>query len=363
MFFDVTRRVYVDDPNYVQPLTLERQDHLNAKKNPALGQMEVAYWVVLRGLTPVGRISCQINQAHLAHHQDQTAQFGFFEAIDDTDVIELLVSTAEIWARERGMSRLQGPFTLSINDESGLLVSGFDTPPNMMMPHGRPYYDIRLGQLGYAKAKDLLAYDFEVNAPWPPEAQRLVDRTGRMRGVSFRSLDMKNYQAEINAICDVFNDAWSENWNFIPFGEAEAAYLAKSIHPIINKDCFAIGELDGEAVAMAVTLPNLNEAIRDLDGRLMPLGWAKLFWRLKVSGVKSWRMPLMGLRRRLQGTLKGAALTLGVIDRIKHYHQSQGVERGELSWILEDNAAVKSVIDAVGGQAYKTYRIYERQLG
>ena len=361
-FFDVTRHVYADDVNFVQPLTLERLDHLNPKKNPAFASIEIAYWVVFRGTSPVGRISCQINQAHLALYQDKTAHFGFFEAIDDDEVIELLFSTAEIWARERGMERLQGPFSVSINDESGLLIDGFDRPPNMMMPHGRPYYDARMQSSGFTKAKDLIAYDMDVSAPWPKDAQRLIDRTARMSGMQFRPLDMSKYAKEISLICDIFNDAWSQNWNFIPFGEAEGVYLAKSIRPIVNKDCFAIGELNGEPVAMSVTLPNLNEAIADLDGKVLPFGWAKVLWRLKVKGVTSWRMPLMGLRKHLQGTLKGAAMTLGVIDRIKRFHQSQGVLTGELSWILEDNDAIKTVIDTVGGKPYKTYRIYERPI-
>jgi hypothetical protein len=173
---------------------------------------------------------------------------------------------------------------------------------------------------------------------------------------------MKRYGEEIKTICRIFNDAWAENWGFIPFGDEEAQYLAKSLRPLINPGSFAIGELDGEPVAMTATVPNLNEAIRDLDGRLLPLGWAKLLWQLKVKGVKTGRMPLMGVVRRLQGTPKGAALALGVIDAVKSYHAVRGYERAELSWILEDNEAVKDVVQAVGGVPYKRYRIYEKAL-
>lgn len=362
LFFDVTRQVYRDDPNFVQPLFVERMDHLNPKKNPAFDSMEVAYWVVLRGLVPVGRISGQINRLHRERYGDSAGHFGFFEAIDDAEVIELLLTTVEIWSRERGAKVLQGPFSLSINDESGLLIDGFETPPQMMMPHGRPYYRGRLEALGFDKAKDLIAYDIDVTQPWPGQAQKLVDRMDKFKGLRFRSLEWGRFEEEVGTICRIFNDAWSNNWNFIPLGDAEAIYLAKSIKPIVDADCFAIGELNGEPVAMAVTLPNLNEAIADLDGRLLPLGWAKLLYRLKIAGVKSWRMPLMGIKRSLQGSLKGAALTLGVIDRIKTYHTKNGVERGELSWILEDNDAIKSVIETVGGVPYKTYRVFERAI-
>jgi len=361
-FLDVTRQVYADDPAFVQPVTLERLDHLDPAKNPALRQMEVAYWVAYRGPRPAGRISCQINHQHLQRHHDRTAQFGFFEAIDDPELIGLLLDTAEIWARQRGMGRLQGPFTLSINDESGLLIDGFERRPNMMMPHGRPYYAQRLQDAGYRKAKDLIAYDFDVAAAWPAAAQRLIDRVGRLRGVAMRLIDMKRYDEEIALICDIFNDAWRDNWNFIPIAGEEAAYLAKSLRPVVDANCFVIGEIDGEPAAMCVGIPNLNDAIFDLDGRLLPFGWAKLLWRLKVKGVASWRMPLMGVRKRFQGTLKGAALTLGVIDKIKTYHAGKGVKSAELSWILEDNRAMRDIIETVGGRAYKTYRVFERDI-
>ncbi|MCB2055244.1 MAG: dATP pyrophosphohydrolase [Geminicoccaceae bacterium] len=361
-FFGMTRVVYADDPHFVQPLTFERLEHVDPKKNPALAGMEVGYWIVYRGPTVVGRISAQINRAHLARYDDATAQFGFFEATDDAEVVRLLFDTVEIWARQRGMRRIQGPFSLSINDESGLLVEGFDTPPSMMMPHGRPYYVHRLEALNYRKAVDLIAYDFDVRAAWPAKAERLITRVGRMAEIRVRPLDMSRYADEIATIVDIFNDAWSANWNFIPFGDEEAAHLARSIKPLVEAECFAIGELDGRPSAMVVTLPNLNEAIADLDGRLLPLGWAKLLWRLKVAGTRSWRMPLMGVRRELQGTLKGAALTLGVIDAVKTFHASRGVERGELSWILENNAAIRDVIETVGGVPYKTYRVFEKEI-
>jgi hypothetical protein len=361
-FIELTRRVYAGDPNWVQPLTLERLDHLNPKKNPFLAAIDARYWIAWRGPEPVGRISAQVNRRHLERYRDATGHFGFLDAVDDPAVFAAVLSTAEGWLKEQGMCRIAGPFSLSINDECGLLIEGFDTPPSMMMGHARPYFARHVEASGYRKAKDLIAYDCDVAAPWPPATQRLLDRLRRMPGVRIRPLDMKRYGEEIKTICRIFNDAWAENWGFIPFGDEEAQYLAKSLRPLINPGSFAIGELDGEPVAMTATVPNLNEAIRDLDGRLLPLGWAKLLWRLKVKGVKTGRMPLMGVVRRLQGTPKGAALALGVIDAVKSYHAVRGYERAELSWILEDNEAVKDVVQAVGGVPYKRYRIYEKAL-
>ena len=361
-FIGVTRTLYADDPAWVQPLTVERLDHLNAKKNPFLAQIEASYWLVLFDGKPVGRISAQVDRAHLERYGDATGHFGFLEAIDDEEVFGLLLDTAATWLRLRGMERMTGPFSLSINDETGTLVEGFDTPPMLMMPHGRTFYDARLREQGLVKIKDLFAYRLDVQAPFPPAAARLVERARKTGGLVVRPLDMHRYVEEIRLIVDIFNDAWAENWGFLPFGEAEALYLAKSIRPLVDARCFAIAEIDGAPVAMTVTLPNLNAAIADLDGRLFPFGWAKLLWRLRVLGIKSGRMPLMGLRRAWHGTLKGTAAALAVIDAVRAYHAGRGVTEGELGWVLEDNAAIQRIIEAVGGVPYKTYRVYEKAL-
>jgi hypothetical protein len=173
---------------------------------------------------------------------------------------------------------------------------------------------------------------------------------------------MRRYQEEIRTVCRIFNDAWTDNWCFVPFGEDEAAYLAKSIRPLVTADSFAIGEIDGEPVGMTVTLPNLNEAIAGLDGRLLPFGWFRLLWRLKVRGVRSGRMPLMGIAKRLQGTTRGAALALGMMERIRRHYSKLGYRHAELSWVLEDNRAVQAVIEATAAVPYKRYRVYEKPL-
>jgi hypothetical protein len=361
-FVALTRAIYADDPHWVQPLTVERLDHLDAARNPFMRAIEVRYWLASRSGAPVGRISAQVNRRHLERHRDATGQFGFLEAVDDPDVFATLLAAAEGWLRERGMARITGPFSLSINDECGLLVDGFDTPPSMMMGHARPYCAPRLEALGYAKAKDLIAYDVDATVPWPEATRRLVARAERMPGVRIRNLDMRRYREEIRSIVHIFNDAWAGNWGFIPFGEDEAAYLARSIRPLVDADSFAIGELDGEPVGMTVTLPNLNEAIAGLDGRLLPFGWLRMLWRLKVRGVRSGRMPLMGIAKRLQGTTKGAAIALGMIERIRRHYRKLGYRHGELSWILEDNRAVQAVIAATAAVPYKRYRIYGKAL-
>jgi hypothetical protein len=346
----------------VPPLLLERLAHLDPKKNPYFEHAEVAYWLAYRGERAVGRISAQVDRLHLERHGDATGHFGFLEAADDPEVFAALFETAESWLRSRGMRRATGPFTLSINDETGLLVEGFDAPPYLMMGHGPRYYGARVEAAGYRKARDLIAYAFDVAAPPPPAARRMLARFAKGAGLRFRPIEMDRFEEELQTVVDIFNDAWSDNWGFVPMTPAEVRHLGRSLKPILCAGYAWIGEAGGEPAAMTVTLPNLNEAIADLGGRLFPLGWAKLLWRLKVRGTQSARMPLMGVRKKYQGSPRGAALALGVIEAVRSWHAEHGAKQAELSWVLEDNRPTRDIIELVGGRPYKTYRVYEKAL-
>ena len=361
-FLEMPAPLYRDDPNWIPPLLFERRMHLDPRKNPFFRQAEVAYWLARRDGRPVGRISAQVNRAHLDRYRDATGHFGFLEAEDDPEVFGLLLSTAEAWLRRHGMRRILGPFTLSINDESGLLVAGFDRPPYLMMNHARPYYAAGLEARGYRKAKDLIAYLCAADFELPRPARALLAKAARDPSLRVRGLDMRRFREEIATVVGIFNDAWSENWGFLPFSEAEVGYMAENLKPILAPGAVAIAEVEGEPAAMAVTLPNVNEAIRDLGGRLLPFGWLKLLWRLKVGGPSGVRMPLMGVRRRYHGTPLGGVLGLMVIESVRQYHRACGVTEAELSWILEDNTPTRHLIETLGGRAYKTYRVYEKAL-
>ncbi len=361
-FLEMPAALYREDPNWVPPLIFERRMHLDPRKNPFFARAEVAYWLARRDGRPVGRISAQVNRAHLDRHRDATGHFGFLEAEDDPEVFGRLLATAEAWLRRRGMKRILGPFTLSINDESGLLVDGFDRPPYLMMNHAPPYYAARLEAQGYRKAKDLIAYLCPADFELPRPARALLAKAEHDPSLRVRNIDMGRFKEEIATVVDIFNDAWSENWGFLPFSEAEVGHLAENLKPILTPGAVAIAEVEGAPAAMAVTLPNVNEAIRDLGGRLLPFGWLKLLWRLKVRGTRTIRMPLMGVRRRFHGTPIGGALGLMVIERVRRYHRRRGVTEGELSWILEDNLPTRHLIETLGGRAYKTYRVYEKAL-
>lgn len=354
--------IYRDDPAWIPPLLQERRDHLNPRKNPFFETAEARFWLALRDGRPVGRVSAQVNRAYLRRHQDDCGHFGMLEAEDSAEIFRALLEAAEDWLRAQGMRRVLGPFNLSINEECGLLIEGFQHPPSMLMGHARPYYAARLEALGYRKVRDLLCYHYDARYDLPPAVAHLVQKIARTEKLAIRPLDMRRYDEDLAIIMDIFNDAWSENWGFVPMSAAELHHMAKSLKPIVRPQSIAIAELDGEPVAMAIGLPNVNEAIADLDGRLLPFGWAKLLWRLKVKTPKTARVPLMGVRKAYHGSMLGAALATSVIDSIRRAQRALGVEGGELSWILEDNLPMRHMIEFFGGVAYKTYRIYERGL-
>ena len=361
-FITLPSTLYRDDPSWIPPLLLERREHLDPAKNPFFAHAEVALWLVWRGGRCVGRISAQVNHAHLERHRDGAGHFGFLEAEDDPSVFAALLGTAEAWLAERGMTRVLGPFSLSINDECGLLIDGIERPPFLMMGHARPYYADRLEALGYRKAKDLLCYLYDLRSPMPAPMARALERLGQEPALRFRPLNMRRLHDDVHIVMDVFNDAWSDNWGFVPFSEPELASLAQNLRLLIRPGFVAIAEIDDVPAAVGVSLPNLNEAIADLGGRLLPFGWAKLLWRLKVRGVKSSRMLLMGVARRYQASALGMALALGVIDRIRVENLRRGIEVAELSWVLEDNRPVQRIIEMLGARRDKIYRIYEKPL-
>ena len=351
--------LYAEDPMWVPPLLLERRMHLSPK-NPYFEHADFCSWIAYRNGKPVGRISAQIDRLHIDRYQDATGFFGMLEAEDYSLAFQSLLDTAEGWLRERKMRRVCGPYNLSINQELGLLVDGFNSPPSLMMGHARPYYATRIEENGYRKEKDLLAYIVNSDFKMPAAAKRIAER--KKDRIHIRMLQKSNFKNELETIRDIFNDAWSQNWHFVPFTDAEFAHMGKDLKMLAHEELVKIAEVDGKPAAFIVVLPNVNEVIRDLNGRLLPFGWLKMLWRLKVKYPKTARIPLMGVRRRYHDSLMGAALAFGVIAAVQQPGQKLGIREAELSWILEDNVRMRDILESIGGRVYKTYRIYSKQL-
>jgi hypothetical protein len=360
-FVRLPLRLNRDDPAWSPPLLMERKEALSPKINPFFQHAEAAFFLAVRDGRDVGRISAQIDKLAPEDPDAPSGYFGMIAAEDDPEVFAALFARAEAWLTARGKVKALGPFNLSINEEIGLLVDGFETPPMLMMGHDPRYAAPRVEAQGYAKAKDVFAYVIDTDTDVPAAARRRLDR-GPPPGVVIRPLDMKRYDAEVRTLTEIFNDAWAGNWGFTPLTEAETDHLGKSLKLLLNPRLFWFAEVEGEPVGFGVVLPNLNEAARDLDGKLFPFGIAKLLWRLKVAGVGTGRLPLMGVKRSAFADVRGAMLPFLIIDALRRESRKLGIRRVEMSWILEDNAPMRRIIEAVGGERYKTYRIYEKAL-
>ena len=359
-FIDVPWIVYANDPVWVPPLRLERRWHLS-KSNPFFGHGEWQAWIAYRDNKPVGRISAQIDQLHRQRYGADTGHFGLLESVNDKEVFSELMQTAEKWLAERGTKNVSGPYNFSINQECGVLVSGFDTPPMVMMPHSPKWYGQLLEEQGYYPLKDLLAYLFKADMEVPKIMRVLVDKFSTR--VHKRMIRRNQFKAEIEVLRSIFNDAWSDNWGFIPFTEAEFSELGSTFRFLLKDEYIQIVEVDGVPAAFMVVLPNLNEVFAKLNGNLFPLGWFQLIKKLKFDQISTGRIPLMGVRKKFQNTPLGAALACMMIEAPREVGLSRGLREIEVSWILEDNKSMRGMIEKLAGvPEYKRYRIFGKTL-
>jgi len=359
-FIRVPWSIYKDDPNWVPPLMAERKSAFSPQ-HPFFRHARWRAWIAYRNGKPVGRISAQIDDLHLEQHDSNTGFFGLIEAPDDDEVFTALFNTAESWLRSEGMREVVGPFNLSINQDLGVLIEGFDAPPYIMTGHAPAYYGAAIERCGYRPTQDLLAYGLDSGTLAIPRVMRaLIERTGDR--IKVRCFNSNKKSAELASMRDIFNDAWKNNWNFTPFTTEEFNLIGKELLLAAPNNFIQIAEMDGEDAAFIVLLPNINEAMADLDGRLLPFGWAKLIWRLKVNFPISARVALMGVRRKYQNTRFGPALAYMIINAVMEAGKAKGLERVEMSWILDHNHGVRNIIESVGGLVTKRYRMYEKDL-
>ncbi len=358
-FIKVPWSIYQDDAHWVPPLIKERLDCLSPQ-HPYFEHAKVRFWILFKAGAAIGRISAQHDQLKSTCDDQSVGYFGMFECIDDKQAAGQLVEAAETWLREQKVELIRGPFSLSINQESGLLVDGFDTPPYIMMGHAKPYYQTLLQAHGYSKAKDLYAWFNQSEFKDTPAMQRLVDRY--QNRIVMRDIDTRHFDRDIKLMMGIFNDAWANNWGFIPFTENEFVHLGNEMLQLIPASHFKLAELDGEPVGMIAGLPNFNQIIKDLNGQLFPFGIFKFLWRLKFSPPTTGRVALLGIKQKYQNQLIGSALAFLLIKQIKKVARDTGVVEHEMSWVLEDNHRLNKILESLGGRRYKTYRVFEKPL-
>jgi hypothetical protein len=361
-FVDFAWEVYKDDPAWIPPLKDEVHGLITPGKNPWFEHARAELWLATRDGKMVGRISAQVDDLVQEHMGAGTGQWGMFEALD-AEAAAALIATAEDWLKAQRMTRALGPISLSIWDEPGLEIEGFAEPPTVMMGHHKPEYRSWIEAAGYAKAKDLLTYEVDI-AHWEDaKINRLIAAGERNKRIRIRQVDKSRFAEEARIILNLLNDAWSGNWGYVPLTESEIAYAGKKLKPIIYNELVRVAEYDGEPVAFMITLPDINELIRDLDGELFPFGWAKLLWRLRKPRVTRARVPLMGVAKKLHHTLLATQLAFMLIEFTRRDCVGKfGIGIGEFGWILEDNKGMLSIAELPGARINHRYRIFERAL-
>lgn len=349
-------RVYGGDHLWVPPLVLERQAFLHPRKNPFFQHAQAQLFLAQQGGETVGRIAAVINAAHDAFHHERAGFFGLFECLPEApEAATALVQAAETWVRERGATFLRGPVNLSMNElDCGLLVEGFGAAPVFQSSYNPPYYADFLEASGLAKCKDLLAF-YRHYHPWPsPRILRLVERLQSRRTLTIRPINMRDLRAEVLRIVAVYNDAWSDHWGFVPITEAEAVHMAQGLRLAIVPDLALLAALDGEVVGCFIALPDLNQLLQPMRGRLTPWGLWR-FWTQRRH-LDTVRIAIMGVKKRYQRL----GIELQMYVEIWKRAATRGVLHGEGGWVLEDNVPMLQAMAAVGAVAYKRYRLYQK---
>ena len=361
-FIELAYRLNLSDPNWVPPLKDEVRGLITPGKNPWFEHGEAEFFLAERGGQVVGRISAQVDQLVLQHMGAGLGQWGMFEAEDET-VARALLEAAENWLRGKGMTRSMGPFSLGIWDEPGLLVHGHDHPPMVMMGHNKAEYQGWVEGAGYTGVKDLYTYDVPTAASFAPIVDRIVASGEKNERIRIRRIDKKRFDEEAALILSILNEAWSNNWGYIPLTDSEIAFAGKKLKPIVLEDMILVAEYDGEPVAFMMALPDINEFIADLKGKLFPFGFVKLLWRLKKMRPKGGRVPLMGVLSKLHATRLASQLAFMMIEYIRRNGTSHyGITRAEVGWVLDDNGPMIAIAEAIQARRNRTYRIYEKAL-
>ena len=355
-FINLPWVIYRNDPHWVPPLRSDLKKRLDKSRYPFFDHAEVEFLIARREGRVVGRIAAIKNDAHIDFHQEQVGFFGFFESINDPEVAAALFSHAAQWLRERRLEVMRGPVNYSTNDDCGLLIKGFDSPPAILMSYNPPYYPNLIEDFGFEKAKDLLAYEITDEVQVPERLERTVQWIKKRKKITIRPLVKKQIHQEIQRIKEIYNSAWEKNWGFVPMTDREIDYMAEELIQIVDPDLLLFAEIEGEPVAFILALPDFYVALKHTNGRLFPFGLLKLLWHKRK--IDTARVLTFGIKEkyRQQG-----------IDALMYYEVykigvAKGYRRGEMSWILEDNILMNRAAENMGATLYKRYRIYDYPL-
>ncbi|WP_294234535.1 N-acetyltransferase [uncultured Sphingomonas sp.] len=366
-FVDFPFTLYANDPHWVPPLKGEALGLITPEKNGWYSHAKAQLFLAEDNGKVVGRISAHLDT--LALEMDPSKGFGpgvgFWGLMDavDQDVFKALLAAAEGWLRDQGMTRAIGPVSQSVWEEPGLLVQGFDQDPTIMMGHARPEYQGWIEGAGYSVIKQLFTYELDITQEFPPIVQRIIKSGEKNERIRVREVNKAKFEEEAAIILSILNDAWSDNWGFIPLTPPEIKDVGVKLKPIVFNDLIRIAELDGKPVAFMITLPDLNEAIKPLKGSLLPFGWAKLLLWLRAPKVRTMRVPLMGVVKELQASRMASQLAFMMIEYIRRASVTKyGASRGEIGWILDDNQGMRSIAETIKSDVNKTYNVYSRDL-
>ncbi|RVQ67095.1 N-acetyltransferase [Croceicoccus ponticola] len=366
-FLDVHYQLNAGDPNWVPPLRAEAAEMIDPAKNPFFDHAEVQFFIARRNGAPVGRISAHFDRLALGMPPKQgmgpgTGNWGLFDA-DSEDVATALIERAEAWLRDKGMTRVLAPMSLSVWEEPGLLTKGHDHPPMVLMGHHPAHYQPWVEARGYTPAKMLRTYDLDIRADFPKLIQRVISSGEKNPRIAVRKVDKSNFDAEAATILDILNDAWSTNWGFVPITDREVAYTGKKLKPLVREDLIMIADYDGEPVAFMMTLPDVNKPIKEIGGKLFPFGFIKLLNWIRKPTNADMRVPLMGVRKHLQSSRLASQLAFMMIEYIRRAALTEyGATRSEIGWILDDNQGMNAIAEAIDARVNKEYTIYGKTL-
>lgn len=367
IFVDLPFRLYADDPNWVPPLKSEALGLITPEKNGWFSHAKAQLFLAEEDGRVVGRISAHIDTLALTMPPEQgfgpgVGQWGLMEA-ERQDIFQALLARAEDWLREQGMTRALGPISMSIWEEPGLLIDGYDHPPTIMMGHAKRGYRGWIEWAQYRPIKQLMTYEVDVTKQFPPIVQRIIKSGEKNPRITVRNVDKTKFEEEAAIILSILNDAWRDNWGFVPLTPPEIKDVGVKLKPIVFNDLIRIAELDGKPVAFMITLPDLNEAIKPLNGSLLPFGWAKLLWWLRKPKVRTVRVPLMGVVKELQASRMASQLAFMMIEYIRRASvEHYDAKRAEIGWILDDNQGMRSIAETIESRVNKVYQVYERTL-